>query len=143
MSLYFIIFGGLIGSQLKHIGGFRYMDYLTPGLIMMAVITNSYSHTSFAIFSQRFQRSIEQLLVSPTSNLTILLGNVVAGIMRGFIVGFVVLIVALFFTHLQIKHIGLSILVFLLAATLFSTAGFINGIYAKTLMMSRSSPPSS
>lgn len=130
MTLYFIIFGKLIGSQVRHIHGFSYMAYLTPGLIMMSIVNNSYSHTSFTIFSQRLQKAIEQLIISPASNIVILAGNVLAAMVRGFLVGLIVLIVSLFFTHLHIQHPLVVILVFLLASMLFATAGFINGLLA-------------
>ncbi len=131
-ALYFVIFGNLIGSQIGDIDGFRYMDYIVPGLILMAVITNAYGNVVSSFYSAKFQRSVEELLVSPTPNYLILLGYVAGGIARGIIVGIVVTVVALFFSDVRIEHYGLSLLIFFLTASLFSIAGFINAIYANS-----------
>ena len=132
MTLYFIIFGNLIGSQIGSMDGFSYMQYIAPGLIMMAIITNSYSNVVSSFFSSKFQRHIEEMLVSPLPNSIILLGFVAGGVARGLMVGVVVTIISLFFTELQIHNILIMIAVVILTAVLFSLGGFVNGIYAKS-----------
>ena len=131
-ALYFIIFGNLIGSQIGDINGHKYMDYIVPGLILMAVITNSYGNVVSSFYSAKFQKSIEELLVSPTPNYLILVGYVAGGVARGIIVGIVVTVVAMFFSDIQIYSYTLSLLIFILTATLFSIAGLINAIYANS-----------
>ncbi len=131
-ALYFIIFGNLIGSQIGDINGHKYMDYIVPGLILMAVITNSYGNVVSSFYSAKFQKSIEELLVSPTPNYLILVGYVAGGVARGIIVGIVVTVVAMFFSDIQIHSYTLSLLIFILTATLFSIAGLINAIYANS-----------
>ncbi|HSB95983.1 MAG TPA: ABC transporter permease [Spongiibacteraceae bacterium] len=130
MSLYFIIFGSLIGSRIGTMGGYSYMQFMVPGLIMMAVLTNAYSNVVSSFFGAKFQRHIEELLVSPTSNHTILLGFVLGGVMRGICVGAIVTVLSLFFSKLHIQHVGITILILLLTSLLFSLLGFINAVYA-------------
>jgi ABC-2 type transport system permease protein len=130
MSLYFIIFGSLIGSRIGTMGGFSYMQFMVPGLIMMAVLTNAYSNVVSSFFGAKFQRHIEELLVSPTSNHTILLGFVTGGVMRGICVGAIVTVLSLFFSKLHIQHLGITLVILLLTALLFSLLGFINAVYA-------------
>lgn len=130
MTLYFVIFGKLIGSRIGNMGGFTYMQFMIPGLIMMAVLTNAYSNVVSSFFGAKFQRHIEELLVSPTSNHTILLGFVVGGILRGICVGVIVTVLSLFFSHLHIQHIGVTFAILVLTSLLFSLAGFINAVYA-------------
>lgn len=131
-TLYFVIFGNLIGSQIGDIDGYKYMDYIVPGLILMAVITNSYGNVVASFYSAKFQKSIEELLVSPTPNYLILLGYVAGGVARGMIVGVVVTLVAMYFSDINIHNYALSLLIFFLTATLFSMAGFINAVYANS-----------
>lgn len=131
MALYFIIFGKLIGSRIGDMGGFDYIQYIVPGLIMMSVITNSYSNVVSSFFGAKFHRSIEELLISPVSPHTILIGYITGGILRGLAVGFIVSILSMFFTKLQIHHLGITILVVVLTAAVFSLAGFINAVYAR------------
>lgn len=131
MALYFIIFGSLVGSQLGEIQGFSYMQYIAPGLIMMSVVTNAYANVVSSFYNARFQKSIEELLVSPMPNWLILLGYVAGGIARGLIVGFTVALISLFFTKLHLHSLLLTFIIILLAASLFSLAGFLNGLYAK------------
>ncbi|HET8711969.1 MAG TPA: ABC transporter permease, partial [Spongiibacteraceae bacterium] len=126
----FVIFGKLIGSRIGSMGGFTYMQFMVPGLIMMAVLTNAYSNVVSSFFGAKFQRHVEELLVSPTSNHTILLGFVVGGILRGICVGVIVTVLSLFFSHLHIQHIGITLAILLLTSLLFSLAGFINAVYA-------------
>lgn len=131
MALYFIIFGKLIGSRIGDMGGFDYIQYIVPGLIMMSVITNSYSNVVSSFFGTKFHRSIEELLISPVSPHTILVGFVTGGICRGLAVGIIVSILSLFFTSLQMHHLLITLLVVVLTAAVFSLAGFINAVYAR------------
>jgi len=131
-ALYFVIFGQLIGSQLRDIEGFSYMDYIVPGLILMAVITNSYANVVSSFYSAKFQKSVEELLVSPLPNYLILTGYMAGGVMRGVMVGSVVALVSTFFTQLHVQHVFITLLVLLLTAILFAIAGFINAVHAKS-----------
>lgn len=132
MTLYFVIFGKLIGSRIGHIQGeFSYMQYIVPGLVMMSIITNSYGNISSSFFGAKFQRSVEEMLVSPMPNWVILLGYVTGAVVRGLVVGFLVLLIALFFTKLHVAHVLITLLSVLFGATIFSLAGFVNAIYAK------------
>ena len=130
MSLYFVIFGSLIGSRIGEMGGFTYMQFVVPGLIMMAIVTNSYSNVVSSFFGSKFNHSVEELLVSPTPNYIILLGYIAGGISRGLLVAVVVTTVSLFFTRLQIHSPVVVVLVVLMTSTLFALAGFINAVYA-------------
>lgn len=131
-ALYFIIFGNLIGPRIGSMEGHSYMDFIVPGLILMGVITSSYTNVVSSFYSAKFQRSIEELLVSPTPNYVILLGYVGGGVARGLLVGLVVTGVALYFSHLQIFNLGVLIVVAILTAVLFSLGGFLNGMYARS-----------
>jgi ABC-2 type transport system permease protein len=131
-ALYFIIFGRLIGPQIGQMQGYEYIDYIVPGLIMMAVITNSYANVVSSFFSSKFQRNIEEMLVSPTPNYIILLGYITGGVCRGLSVGVAVTTVAWFFSDLSFTHVVVIISTVLLTAVLFSIAGLINGVYAKS-----------
>lgn len=132
MSLYFIIMGKFIGSQISPINGYSYIEFIAPGLIMMGIITNSYANSVSSFYSSKFQRHIEEMLVSPMPNYIIVIGFMLGGIARGVIVGLVVTIVALFFTRLQIHNLGLVVITTILTAALFSIAGIINGIFANS-----------
>lgn len=132
MSLYFVIFGTLIGSRIGDMGGYSYMEFVVPGLIMMSVITNSYSNVVSSFYSAKFQRSIEEILVSPTPNYIILVGYVLGGMARGLIVGCIVTAMSLFFTKLQISHLGIMVSIVLLTSMLFSLLGFINAVFANS-----------
>lgn len=131
MALYFVVFGQLIGPRVGAMGGFPYMQYIAPGIIMMAVITNAYANVVSSFFSAKFQRHIEEMLVSPVPNVVILAGYVTGGVARGLAVGIVVTIVALFFTELHLHSLALTLTIVVLTATMFSIAGLINGIYAQ------------
>ena len=132
MTLYFVIFGKLIGSRIGNIeGGFTYMQYLVPGLVMQNIITSSYANISSSFFGAKFQRSVEEMLVSPMPNWVILLGYVAGAVARGLVVGVLVLLIALFFTSLHVVHPVITFLSVLLGATIFSLAGFVNAVYAK------------
>lgn len=132
MALYFVIFGSLIGSRIGQMGGVDYMSFVVPGLIMMSVITNSYSNVASSFFSTKFHRSIEEILVSPTPNYVILLGFVLGGVLRGLCVGVIVTVVSLFFTDLKVHNLPVTVAVVILTAVLFSIAGFINALFAQS-----------
>lgn len=132
MALYFIIFGNLIGSQLADVHGQRYIDFIVPGIILMAVINNSYANVVSSFFSAKFQRHVEEMLVSPMPNYLILSGFVAGGVARGLVVGAVVTAVASFFVELKFASVGMTVLVMLMTSVLFALAGFINAVYAKT-----------
>lgn len=132
MSLYFIIFGSLIGDRIGQMDGFSYMEFIVPGLIMMSVITNAYSNVSSSFFSAKFQRNIEELLISPVPTSVIILGYVGGGVARSIIIGVLVTLVSMFFVDIDIQHPLVVIVTLLLTATLFATAGLINAVFAKT-----------
>ena len=131
MTLYFLIFGGLIGSRIGDMGGFTYMDFIVPGLVMMGIIQNSYGNISSSFFGAKFGRHIEELLVSPMPNWVILLGYVAGAVLRGLLVGSIVLLIAMFFTTVRVPHPFVTLTTVLLGATIFSLAGFVNAAYAK------------
>jgi ABC-2 type transport system permease protein len=130
MSLYFVIFGNLIGQRIGELGGYPYMQFIAPGLIMMSVITNAYANVSSSFYGARFQHSIDEMLIAPMPCWLILLGFVGGGILRGICVGVLVTLVSLFFTHIQLQHFFVTTLIVVLTATLFSLAGFLNGLFA-------------
>ena len=132
MTLYFVIFGNLIGERIGNMNGFSYMAFIVPGLIMMAVITNSYANVSSSFFSAKFQRNIEELLVAPVPNYLIIMGYVGGGVTRGLLVGFLVTLVSLFFVDLHIYNIFILIASILCTSILFSIGGLLNAIFAKT-----------
>lgn len=129
-ALYFLIFGTLIGERIGKVNGANYMEYIVPGVILMSVISHSYANVVSSFYSTKFQRHIEELLVSPTPNWVILAGYVSGGITRGLLVGLVVSLISLFFADISVNNIWITLAVFLLTATLFALAGFINAIFA-------------
>ena len=131
MTLYFLIFGGLIGSRVGDMDGIRYMDFIVPGLVMMSVIQNSYGNISSSFFGAKFGRHVEELLVSPMPPWVILGGYVAGAVLRGLMVGVIVLCVAMFFTKVRVPHPLVTVSTVLLGATIFSLAGFVNAVYAK------------
>lgn len=131
MTLYFIIFGSLIGRRIGTMDGFDYMQYIAPGLIMMSVITNSYGNVVSSFFGAKFGRHIEEMLVSPMANATIVIGHVAGGVLRGLLVGALVTIIALFFTDLRVEHPLITISIVLLSSIVFALAGFINAVFAR------------
>ena len=131
MSLYFVIFGQLIGSRVGQMGGVSYMEYITPGIIMMSVITNSYSNVVSSFFSAKFQRNIEEMLVSPVPTLFILLGYVIGGVSRGILTGIIVTLVASQFVEIQVNNWPILLFVVILTSMLFATGGLVNAIFAK------------
>ena len=131
MTLYFIIFGNLIGRRIGSMDGFDYMQYIAPGLIMMSVITSSYGNVVSSFFGAKFGRHLEEMLVSPMSSSAIIIGHVAGGVLRGLAVGTMVTIIALFFTKLEVQHPFVTVSVVLLSSTVFALAGFINALFAK------------
>ncbi len=131
-ALYFLIFGKLIGNRIGIIGGVSYMEYIVPGIILMSVISHSYSNVVSSFFSTKFQHNIEELLVAPVPNWVILTGYVSGGVCRGLMVGVVVALISMLFSDIVVLHLGLAIGVAILTATLFSLAGFINAVLAES-----------
>ena len=132
IALYFVIFGNLVGRRIGEMGGFQYMDFIMPGLIMMSVIQNSYSNVVSSFFSQKFQKTVEEVLVAPVPNYVILSGVIVGGMARGLAVGAIVTMLALFFSDLRIEHPLITVAVVLLTSAVFSLAGFINAVFANS-----------
>ncbi len=130
-SLYFLIFGTFVGSQVRGIGGFSYMQFIVPGLVMMAVLTNAFQQVVSGFYFAKFTKSIEEILVSPTPNYVVIAGYVTAGLIRGLVVGTAVLFVSLLFAHLSIHSIPIILAFGILTAVLFSMVGLLNALYAK------------
>ncbi|MBL3527192.1 MAG: ABC transporter permease [gamma proteobacterium endosymbiont of Lamellibrachia anaximandri] len=131
-SLYFVIFGTLIGDRIGEMDGFRYIDFIVPGLILMSVIQNSYANVVSSFYSAKFQHYVDEMLVAPVPSWVVLAGYVSGGVARGVAVGSVVTLVSLFFTDLEIHSYAITLLVFILTSILFALAGFINAVYANT-----------
>jgi ABC-2 type transport system permease protein len=131
MTLYFIIFGNLIGRRIGEMGGFDYMQYIAPGLIMMSVITNSYGNVVSSFFGAKYGKHIEEMLVSPMSNATIIIGHVAGGVIRGLMVGSLVTMIALGFTSLSVEHPLVTFSMVLLTSIVFALLGFVNAVFAK------------
>lgn len=131
-ALYFLIFGRLIGSQIGDVHGFQYMAYIVPGLILMAVITNSYANVVASFYSAKYQRNVEEMLVAPVPNYLIMLGFVGGGVARGLAVGLAVTLVAMFFTAIPLHNVWVAVSVLLLTSILFSLGGLINAIFANS-----------
>ncbi len=129
-ALYFLIFGKLIGARIGIIHGISYMNYIVPGIILMSVISHSYSNVVSSFYSTKFQHNIEELLVSPVPNWAILLGYIIGGVARGLLVGIVVSAISLLFSKISVYNLPMALLVAILTATLFSLAGFINAVFA-------------
>ena len=131
MTLYFLIFGGLIGSRVGEMDGIKYMDFIVPGLVMMSIIQNSYGNISSSFFGAKFGRHVEELLVSPMPAWVILGGYVAGAVLRGLLVGAIVLVIAMFFTKVRMPHPFVTLTTVILGATIFALAGFVNAVYAK------------
>ncbi len=129
-ALYFLIFGTLIGERIGPVKGVAYMNYIVPGIILMSVISHSYANVVSSFYSTKFQKHIEELLISPVPNWVILAGYVSGGVTRGILVGFVVTLISLFFSRIEVHNIWISLGIYGLTATLFSLAGFINAVFA-------------
>ncbi len=131
-TLYFIIFGTLIGDRIGEMDGYRYIDFIVPGLILMSVISHSYANVVSSFYGSKFQHHIEEMLIAPVPEWIILAGYVGGGVARGMVVGLVVTLVSLFFIDLEIQHYGLAVLVVILTSILFAIAGFINAVFANS-----------
>ncbi|MEG0627979.1 MAG: ABC transporter permease [Enterococcus sp.] len=131
-SLYFVIFGNLIGGRIGDMAGFSYMEFIVPGLIMMSAITSSYSNVSSSFFSQKFQKNIEEILVAPVPTHIIIWGFVIGGLGRSVLVGALVTIISLFFVPLHVYSWLIVVVTLLMTAILFSLAGLLNGIFAQS-----------
>ncbi len=131
MTIYFVVFGRFLGDRIQDFGDFSYIEFIVPGLVMMAVITSSFSNVASSFFSAKFQRSVEEMLVSPIPDWLLVTAYVVGGAARGLLVGAIVLFVSLFFTELSLHSLPLVLIFFVLTATTFATAGFTNGMLAK------------
>jgi ABC-2 type transport system permease protein len=131
MTLYFLIFGNLIGARIGEMGGFSYIQFIVPGLVMMSVIQNAYGNVSSSFFGSKFGRYVEEIMVSPAPSHVILGGYIAGGAARGLIVGFIVLLISLFFTKLHVAHPLIMLLTVILTSIVFSLAGFVNAVYAK------------
>lgn len=131
MSLYFVIFGNLIGPRIGPMEGYSYMEFIVPGIIMMSVITNSYSNVVSSFFGAKFQKHIEEILVSPTPNYVILVGYLAGGVGRGLLTGLIVTLIATAFADIDIYNVPITISVVFLTSVLFSLGGFINGVFAR------------
>jgi ABC-2 type transport system permease protein len=130
-TLYFVIFGSLIGRRVGQVDGYDYMQFIAPGLIMMTVITNSYGNVVSSFFGAKFGKHLEELLVSPMPNWLILTGYVAGGVLRGLLVGSVVTVVAYFFTRFTVVHVFAVLSAVLLTSVVFALGGFINALFAK------------
>ncbi|ARH01158.1 ABC transporter permease [Legionella micdadei] len=130
-ALYFLIFGSLIGKRIGYMNGVSYSEFIAPGLIMMSVISNAYSNVSTSLFSARFQKSVEEMLVSPMHDGLLLLGYVFGGVLRGLIVAILVFLVSYFFVKIELNHLPMTLLVVLLVSAVFSLAGFTNALVAR------------
>ena len=127
-----MIFGTFIGSKVGVIQGVSYISFIMPGLIMMSVLTNSYLNVVSSLFGSKFQKNIEEMIMSPLSTLTIMFGFLAGGMFRGLTIGFLVTIVSLFFTNIQIYNLFIVVLVVILTSLLFATGGILNALYAKS-----------
>lgn len=132
MTLYFLIFGNLVGSRIGEMGGVSYMEFIAPGLIMMSVITNSYSNVASSFYSAKFQRNLEELMVAPVPHYVLIAGYVGGGVVRGLCVGLIVTLVAMFFVDISLHHAGLVVMTVFLTSVLFSLGGLINAVFAKS-----------
>ncbi len=131
MTLYFLIFGKLIGARIGDMGGYGYMEFIVPGLVMMSIIQNAYGNISSSFFGAKFGRHVEELLVSPAPAWVVLAGYVAGGVLRGLMVGAIVFLIAMAFTRVHVPHPLVMLSSMLLGATIFSLAGFVNAVYAK------------
>jgi ABC-2 type transport system permease protein len=131
-TLYYLVFGAFLGDRIGVVEGVPYIAFIVPGLVMMAVITNSYSNVASSFFGSKFMKNLEELMVAPVPHWVVIAGFVAGGALRGVLVGVLSLVVALFFTHLPVAHLGVIVLFFVLTSILFALGGLINGVYAKS-----------
>lgn len=130
-SLYFVVFGAFIGSQISAVEGISYGAFIVPGLIMMTIISNSFSNVVSSFFGAKFMHNVEELMVSPTKNGVILLGYSMGGVIRGLLIGLIVLLVSFLFVEPVLQHPFLVFAFALLTALLFAFGGFLNALFAK------------
>lgn len=130
-TLYFIIFGTFIGSQVRDINGVSYMAFIVPGLVMMAVINSSFQNVVSSFFGSKFQRNFEELMVSPTPNWVVIAGYISGGVLRGLLVGLIVFVVSVLFARPVVHNFGIILLFIVLTSVMFSMGGFVNGIFAR------------
>ena len=134
--LYFLVFGTVLGSRIGEMQGFDYIVFVVPGLVMLAIVTNAYANTSFTFFQSKFfARSIDEILVSPTPPWVMIAGFIGGGVIRGIVVGASVLLISIFFTNLAltISSVAVILAFAILTAFVFSLAGLVGGIYARTI----------
>jgi len=132
ITLYFLIFGHIIGSNIGNMNGIPYLSYLLPGLVMLPIITNSYGNVVHSIFVSKMLHHIEELWVSPMSTFLIVLGYQFGGILRGIVTGIIVLSIGIICSKATIIHPIITVFTMFSCAALFSLIGMINGIMAKT-----------
>lgn len=130
-TLYFMIFGTIVGNSIDTGNAYSFMEFIAPGLIIMAIINNAYANTSSMVFGLKFARAIEEELVAPLSPVSILIGHVMGGLLRGLLVGAIVITISLFFTPLNIHSPFILFSTAALSSWVFSTAGFFNALFAK------------
>lgn len=131
-TLYFVIFGAFIGSQIADINGISYMAFIVPGLVMMGVINSAYMNVVSSFYSSKFMKNHEEFMVSPASNSAIIFGYVIGGALRGLMVGLLIFGVSIFFTRPDISNFGLILLFIILTSIVFALGGLINGIFARS-----------
>lgn len=132
MTLYFLIFGNLVGRRIGDMGGVSYMEFIAPGLIMMSVITNSYSNVASSFYSAKFQRNLEEIMVAPVPHYVMIAGYVGGGVARGLCVGLIVTLVTMFFVNINLHHAGLVVMTVFFTSVLFSLGGLINAVFARS-----------
>lgn len=130
-TLYFVIFGGIVGSQVSNMNGFKYMEYIFPGIAMMGIITSSFMHSVSSFFFSKFQKTIEEIVVSPTPYYIVLLGYMLGGVIRGMLIGSIITLIGLFFTDISVHSYLLMFIMAFLTSSLFSLIGITNAVYAK------------
>ena len=131
-TLYFLIFGKLIGSQVSDIQGNSFISFIVPGLIMGQMLSNAYINSAFSVYAMRFTRSIEEIVISPTPHAVILLSFILASILRGVITAVIISVIAMFFTSIHLYHVGILLFIAIIASFLFGTLGIINGLFSNS-----------
>ncbi|MFP4182858.1 MAG: ABC transporter permease [Thiohalospira sp.] len=131
-ALFLVVFGHLVGRDLGHVAGVPYADFILPGLVMLAVITNAYANTTLALYGARLQRHIEEILVAPMPAWLVVAGFATGGVLRGLLAGGLVLAMALPFTELALHHAGATLGIAVLTAITFALAGLLNGLFARS-----------
>jgi len=130
-SLYFVVFGAFIGSQINDINGISYMAFIIPGLVMMGVINSAFMNVVSSFYAAKFLKNYEEFMVSPASNPVIIFGYVIGGMLRGLLVGLLIFGVSIFFVRPEIANFGVILIFIVLTAFVFALGGLVNGIFAK------------